>query len=149
MYYLLIYNPNYISHYYYYSCSVKTQNKQVVDSRQLQQGRTINHIQHVWDSSIAVACFSHNSSNIYPKIMNKYFLESLGNALQLWYYRLNMTRLLAKLNCAKITGLSRLDRFRLHTSNIHNLIFRSPKRVIQDFLESLAKALHTFIITKK
>jgi hypothetical protein len=25
----------------------------------------------------------------------------LGNALQLWYYRLNMTRLLVKSNCAK------------------------------------------------
>jgi hypothetical protein len=37
-----------------------------------------------------------------------------------------------------------LDRFTLHTLNIHNLIFRSPKRVIQDFLESLAKVLHNF-----
>jgi hypothetical protein len=37
-----------------------------------------------------------------------------------------------------------LDRFSLHTLNIHNLIFRSPKRVIQDFLESLAKALYNF-----
>jgi hypothetical protein len=37
-----------------------------------------------------------------------------------------------------------LDRFSLHTLNIHNLIFRSPKRVIQDFLEILAKALHNF-----
>jgi hypothetical protein len=35
-----------------------------------------------------------------------------------------------------------LDRFRLHTSNIHNLIFRPPKRVIQDFLETLGKVLH-------
>jgi hypothetical protein len=35
-----------------------------------------------------------------------------------------------------------LDRFRFHTSNIQNLIFRPPKRVIQDFLESLEKALH-------
>jgi hypothetical protein len=37
-----------------------------------------------------------------------------------------------------------LDRFSLHTLNIHNLIFRPPKRVIQDFLESLEKALHNF-----
>jgi hypothetical protein len=37
-----------------------------------------------------------------------------------------------------------LDRFSLHTLNIHNLIFRSPKRVIQDFLESLATVLHNF-----
>jgi hypothetical protein len=37
-----------------------------------------------------------------------------------------------------------LNRFSLHTLNIHNLIFRSPKRVIQDFLESLAKVLHNF-----
>jgi hypothetical protein len=37
-----------------------------------------------------------------------------------------------------------LDRFSLHTLNIHNLIFRSPKRVIQDFLESLEKTLHNF-----
>jgi hypothetical protein len=35
-----------------------------------------------------------------------------------------------------------LDRLSLHTLNIHNLIFRSPKRVIQDFLESSAKVLH-------
>jgi hypothetical protein len=37
-----------------------------------------------------------------------------------------------------------LERFSLHTLNIHNLIFRSPKRVIQDFLERLAKVLHIF-----
>jgi hypothetical protein len=37
-----------------------------------------------------------------------------------------------------------LDRFRFHTSNIQNLIFRPPNRVIQDFLESLAKAIHKF-----
>jgi hypothetical protein len=37
-----------------------------------------------------------------------------------------------------------LDRFRFHTLNIQNLIFRPPKKVIQDFLESLAKALHNF-----
>jgi hypothetical protein len=37
-----------------------------------------------------------------------------------------------------------LGRFSIHTLIIHNLIFRSPKRVIQDFLESLAKALHNF-----
>jgi hypothetical protein len=37
-----------------------------------------------------------------------------------------------------------LDRFRLHTSNTYNLIFRPPKRVIQDFLEILAKVLHNF-----
>jgi hypothetical protein len=36
------------------------------------------------------------------------------------------------------------DRFSLQTLNIHNLIFRSPKSVIQDFLESLAKVLHNF-----
>jgi hypothetical protein len=35
-----------------------------------------------------------------------------------------------------------LDRFSLLTLNIHNLIFRPPKIVIQDFLESSAKALH-------
>jgi hypothetical protein len=35
-----------------------------------------------------------------------------------------------------------LDRFRFHTSNIQNLIFRPPNRVTQDFLESLAKSLH-------
>jgi hypothetical protein len=34
-----------------------------------------------------------------------------------------------------------LDRFRLHTSDAYNLIFRPPKRVIQDFLEILAKVL--------
>jgi hypothetical protein len=39
---------------------------------------------------------------------------------------------------------SELDRFSLHTLNIHNVIFRSPKRVIQDFLESSAKSLHNF-----
>jgi hypothetical protein len=37
-----------------------------------------------------------------------------------------------------------LDRFSLQTLNIHNLIFRPPKIVIQDFLESLAIALHNF-----
>jgi hypothetical protein len=37
-----------------------------------------------------------------------------------------------------------LDRFSLQTLNIHNLIFRPPKIVIQDFLESLAKVLHNF-----
>jgi hypothetical protein len=37
-----------------------------------------------------------------------------------------------------------LDRFRLHTSNAYNLILRPPKRVIQDFLESLAKLIHDF-----
>jgi hypothetical protein len=37
-----------------------------------------------------------------------------------------------------------LDRFSLQTLNIHNLIFRPPKRVIQDFLESLAKVIHNF-----
>jgi hypothetical protein len=35
-----------------------------------------------------------------------------------------------------------LDRFSLPTLNIHNLIFRSPKRVIQDFLESSENVLH-------
>jgi hypothetical protein len=35
-----------------------------------------------------------------------------------------------------------LDRFRLHTSNTYDLIFRPPKRVIEDYLESLAKVLH-------
>jgi hypothetical protein len=37
-----------------------------------------------------------------------------------------------------------LDRFRLHTSNAYNLIFIPPKRVIQDFLESLEKLIHNF-----
>jgi hypothetical protein len=37
-----------------------------------------------------------------------------------------------------------LDRFSFHTLNIHNLTFRSPKRVIQGFLESLAKVLYNF-----
>jgi hypothetical protein len=37
-----------------------------------------------------------------------------------------------------------LDRFRLHTSNACDLIFRPPKRVIQDFLEILAKVLYNF-----
>jgi hypothetical protein len=37
-----------------------------------------------------------------------------------------------------------LGRLRFHTSNIQNLIFRPPNRVIQDFLEILAKALHIF-----
>jgi hypothetical protein len=37
-----------------------------------------------------------------------------------------------------------LDRFSLQTLNIHNSSFRSPKRVIQDFLESSAKVLHNF-----
>jgi hypothetical protein len=36
------------------------------------------------------------------------------------------------------------DTFSLHTLNTYNLIFRSPKRVIQDFLEILAKVLHNF-----
>jgi hypothetical protein len=35
-----------------------------------------------------------------------------------------------------------LDRFSLHTLNIHNLIFRSLKRVLQDFLESLENVPH-------
>jgi hypothetical protein len=39
-----------------------------------------------------------------------------------------------------------LDRFSLQTLNIHNLIFRPPKIVIQDFLESLEKALYNFYI---
>jgi hypothetical protein len=67
--------------YYYYLCSAKFQNKQAVDSRQLQQGRAINHIQHVWDSSIAVACFSYNLHVIYPNMVNKYSLEILLNTL--------------------------------------------------------------------
>jgi hypothetical protein len=37
-----------------------------------------------------------------------------------------------------------LDRFSLHTLNTYNLISRPPKRVIQDFLESLAKVIHNF-----
>jgi hypothetical protein len=37
-----------------------------------------------------------------------------------------------------------LDKFSLHTSNAYNLTFKPPKRVIQDFLESLAKELHNF-----
>jgi hypothetical protein len=37
-----------------------------------------------------------------------------------------------------------LDRFSLHIFNIHSLIFRSPKRVIQDFLQSSANVLHNF-----
>jgi hypothetical protein len=78
MYSLLIYNPNYTSHYYYYSHSVKTQ---AVDSRQLQQSRAINHIQHVWDSSTSVDCFSYNLQDIYPKIVKRYFLETLLNTL--------------------------------------------------------------------
>jgi hypothetical protein len=68
--------------------------------------------------------------------VNKYFLESLGNALQLWYYHLNMIRLLARSNCAKITALSRLDRFRPFVSKIHNQRLMHPKQVILDFLES-------------
>jgi hypothetical protein len=77
MYYLLIYNPNYISHYHYYSCSIKTQNKQAVDSRQTQWSRAITLIQHVWDSSTTVACFNYNAHVIYPKIVGKYFSKSL------------------------------------------------------------------------
>jgi hypothetical protein len=42
-----------------------------------------------------------------------------------------------------------LDRFSLHILNIHNLIFRSPKRVIQDILESSETYYTTFMITKK
>jgi hypothetical protein len=34
--------------------------------------------------------------------------------------------------------------FSLHTLNTYNLIFRPPKRVIQDFLEILAKVLKNF-----
>jgi hypothetical protein len=37
-----------------------------------------------------------------------------------------------------------VDIFSLHTLNIHNLIFKSLKRVIQDFLESLSKVLTNF-----
>jgi hypothetical protein len=37
-----------------------------------------------------------------------------------------------------------LDRFSLPTLNIHNLIFRSPKRVIQDLLESSEKLMYNF-----
>jgi hypothetical protein len=37
-----------------------------------------------------------------------------------------------------------LDRFRLYTSNAYNLIFRPPKRVIQDLLESSVKLIHNF-----
>jgi hypothetical protein len=37
-----------------------------------------------------------------------------------------------------------LDRLSLHTLNIHNLILITPKRVIHDFLESLAKVIHNF-----
>jgi hypothetical protein len=37
-----------------------------------------------------------------------------------------------------------LDRFKLHTSNAYNLIFRPPKRVIQDFLKISAKVIHNF-----
>jgi hypothetical protein len=36
------------------------------------------------------------------------------------------------------------SRLVLHPLNVHNLIFKSPKRVIQDILESLAKSLHNF-----
>jgi hypothetical protein len=37
-----------------------------------------------------------------------------------------------------------LNRFRLHTSNLYNLTFRPPQRVIQDFLEILEKEQHNF-----
>ena len=135
MYYLLIYNPNYISHYHYYSCSIKTQNKQAVNSRQLQQSRAINHIQYVCDSSTTVDCFSYNIQDIHPKIVIKYFLESLRNALQLWYCYLNLIRHLTRLNCDKRWLRSDLDRFRLQLPKNHNKTFMHPKQLILDFLE--------------
>jgi hypothetical protein len=46
-------------------------------------------------------------------------LESIRNTLQLWYFYLNMIQHLARSNCAKITALSRLDRFRPFVSKIH------------------------------
>ena len=89
-------------------------------SRQTQQSRVINHNQHDYDSSIAVTCFSHNSQDIYPKIVIKYFLESLGNALQLWYCHLKVIRHLTRLNSDKRQLCSDLDRFRVATTKIHN-----------------------------
>jgi hypothetical protein len=120
MHYLLIYNPNYISHYHYYSCSIKTQNKQAVDSRQAQWSRAINHIQYVCDSSTTVDCFSYNMQYVYPKIVIKYFLESIRNSLQLWYCHLKVIRHLTRLNSDKRQLCPDLDRFRLVTLKIHN-----------------------------
>jgi hypothetical protein len=70
------------------------------------------------DSNTTVTCFNHISSIINPKIVNKYFLERLGNALQLWYYHLNMIRLLAKSNCAHTTALSSFGQ--IQTCNFKN-----------------------------
>jgi hypothetical protein len=98
----------------------KPQNKQAVDSKQLQQSRAINHIQYVCDSSTIVDRFSYNIHDINPKIVIKYFLESLRNGLQIWYCCLNLIRHLTRLNRDKRQLCSDLDRFRLSTSKIPN-----------------------------
>ena len=72
--------------------------QQAVDLRQIQQSRVINHIQYVWDNSTTVDCFSYNIQDIHPKIVIKYFLKGLRNALQLWYCYLNLIRNLTRLN---------------------------------------------------
>jgi hypothetical protein len=56
----------------------KPQNKQAVDSKQLQQSRAINHIQYVCDSSTIVDRFSYNIHDINPKIVIKY------SSVQIW-----------------------------------------------------------------
>jgi hypothetical protein len=48
--------------------------------------------------------------------VNRYFLESLRNALQLWYCHLKVIRHLTRLNSDKRQLCSDLDRFRLATS---------------------------------
>jgi hypothetical protein len=98
--------------------------QQAVDLRQIQQSRVINHIQYVWDNSTTVDCFCYNIQDIYPKIVNRYFLESLRITLQFWYCYLNLIRHLTRLNSDKRLLCLDLDRFRLVTSKIHNLRFR-------------------------
>ena len=55
--------------------------------------------------------------------MNKYFLESLRNAIQPWYYHLNVIGHLTRLNSDKRQLCSDLDRFRLATSESSRVSF--------------------------
>jgi hypothetical protein len=76
------------------------------------------------DNNTSATCFNHNFSNINPKIVNYDFLESLGSALQFWYFHHNIIQHLARSNCADTAALSRFGQIQI--CNFKNLQLKIP-----------------------
>jgi hypothetical protein len=92
---LLKHNMDYYNHY----IQPVFNNQELTNSIKLNKNdanQSIYHMQIFLDSSTAVNGFAHNSQNVHPKGVHKNFLESLGSALQLRYYRLKVIQCVSK-----------------------------------------------------